>query len=110
VSRQERFSFPGLSKGGWDSKVDIIFIFNKMLGLIQFKVEISDFLINQIKSYSWINDENAPDGTQILKILRYMCRLFSKQPKTIFVLRKSKLCHKGNRMKIADFYVARKWF
>jgi hypothetical protein len=40
----------------------------------------------------------------------YLCRLFSKRPKTIFVLRKNQLCHKGNRMKIADFYVARKWF
>jgi hypothetical protein len=37
-------------------------------------------------------------------------RLFSKRPKTIFMLRKSKLCHKGNRMKIADFDVTRKWF
>jgi hypothetical protein len=31
VSRQEHFSFLGLSNGGWDSKVDIIF--NKMLEL-----------------------------------------------------------------------------
>jgi hypothetical protein len=33
-------------------------------------------------------------------------QLFSKRPKTIFVLRKNKLYHKDNRMKIADFYVA----
>jgi hypothetical protein len=31
VSCQEQFSFLGLSNGGWDSKVDIIF--NKMHGL-----------------------------------------------------------------------------
>jgi hypothetical protein len=31
VSRQEQFSFLGLSNGGQDSRVDIIF--NKMLGL-----------------------------------------------------------------------------
>ncbi len=39
-----------------------------------------------------------------------MLRLFSKRPKTIFVRRKCKLCHKVYRMKITDFYVAWKWF
>jgi hypothetical protein len=34
--------------------------------------------------------------------------VFSKRPKTIFVRRKNQLCHKVNRMKIADFYVAQK--
>jgi hypothetical protein len=35
-------------------------------------VKISDFLLHQIKSYSRINIENVPDGTQILKILRHL--------------------------------------
>jgi hypothetical protein len=35
-------------------------------------VKISDFLMNQKKSYSRINNETVPDGTQILKILRHM--------------------------------------
>jgi hypothetical protein len=39
-----------------------------------------------------------------------LCRLFTKRPKTTFVLRKNKLYHKENRMNITDFYVARKWF
>jgi hypothetical protein len=39
---------------------------------MQFIVKISIFLIHQIKSYSGINIENVPDGTQILKILRHV--------------------------------------
>jgi hypothetical protein len=36
-----------------------------------------------------------------------VCRLFSKRPKTIFVIRKSKLCHKESWSTISGFYVAR---
>jgi hypothetical protein len=39
-----------------------------------------------------------------------MCWLFAKWLKTIFVLRKNKLCHTDIMMKIDDFYVTRKWF
>jgi hypothetical protein len=34
--------------------------------------EIAIFLMHQIKSYSGINIENVPDGTQILKIVRHI--------------------------------------
>ncbi len=55
--------------------------------------------------------ERAFLGVTIFHIIgTKLCMLFFKRPKTIFVLRKSKLCHKGYRLKIADFYVAWKCF
>jgi hypothetical protein len=36
-------------------------------------------------------------------IFQNLCRLFSKRPKTFFVLRKNKLCHKGSWTKMSGF-------
>jgi hypothetical protein len=41
---------------------------------------------------------------------KILCRLFSKRPKTIFVLRKNQLSSFYYACGIAYFYVSRKWF
>jgi hypothetical protein len=62
-------------------------------------VNFSDFSMNQKKSYSRMNIENVPDGTQILKILRHMsyCNIvLSKSSKRAILKQKiSKLAHSG---------------
>jgi hypothetical protein len=41
---------------------------------------------------------------------KYLCRLFSKRPKTIFVLRRNQISLINFLCGIAYFYAARKWF
>jgi hypothetical protein len=47
---------------------------------------------------------NGPNSNFHWLIDWFMCRLFSKRSKTIFMLRKNKLYHKSNRMEITGFY------
>jgi hypothetical protein len=74
---------------------------------MQFMVNISDFLMNQIKSYSWLNIENVPDGTQILKILRHLSKNWLKfsvgQPKNEATFSK-------NRLMKAQIFRKFQWF
>ncbi len=46
----------------------------------------------------------------LIIVLLHLCRLFSKRPKTIFVLRKNKPSSFYHLCGIAYFCIARKWF
>jgi hypothetical protein len=70
---------------------------------------MSNFTFNRILM-TIRKDPNSCNGEIQKELLPYLCRIFSKQPKTIFVLRKNQLSLFYCLCGIAYFYIARKWF
>jgi ribosomal protein S18 acetylase RimI-like enzyme len=61
-------------------------------------------------SFIWIGEHFKREFIWEWREIGLFSRLFSKRPKTIFVIRKNQLSSIHNLCGIADFYVARKWF